>query len=126
MSKLNWFTYRKIFLLWLLIVSGIAIALKLGIDEKVVVFSTLVIGIFTQAFAGLASIVALVPFVGPFIVKLFAIPIFWFLNASGYVVSAVAIKKGYTKELAQSRVVTLALLIGIVVGYILGHLVPLR
>jgi len=126
MSKLNWFTYRKIFLLWLLIVSGIAIALKLGIDEKVVVFSTLVIGIFTQAFTGLASIVALVPFVGPFIVKLFAIPIFWFLNASGYVVSAVAIKKGYTKELAQSRVVTLALLIGIVVGYILGHLVPLR
>ncbi|NIA18522.1 MAG: hypothetical protein GWO85_00330 [Simkaniaceae bacterium] len=118
-------SYRKHIILWILILAGILIALKLGIDEKIVVFSTLVIGIFTQAFTGLAGIISLVPFVGPFIVKVFAIPIFWFLNATGYVISAVAIKKGYTKELAKSRVVTLALLIGIVLGYILGHLIPM-
>ncbi|MFQ6604741.1 MAG: hypothetical protein ACE5D8_04215 [Fidelibacterota bacterium] len=121
-----WKTYRKYFFIWFLIGVGVYVALKLGIDQTVVVTATIIIGFITQAFTGLAGIIALVPFVGPLIVKIFAIPIFWFLNATGYVVSAVAIKKGYTRELAQSRIVTLGLLVGIVIGYILGHLVPLR
>ncbi len=121
-----WKTYRKYFLIWSLIAVGVYAALRLGIDEKVIVAATIIIGFITQAFTGLAGIVALVPFVGPLIVKIFAIPIFWFLNATGYVVSAVAIKKGYTRELAQSRIVTLGLLVGIIIGYILGHLFPLR
>lgn len=121
-----WKTYRKYFFIWFLIGVGVYVALKLGIDQTVVVTATIIIGFITQAFTGLAGIIALVPFVGPLIVKIFAIPIFWFLNATGYVVSAVAIKKGYTRELAQSRIVTLGLLVGIVIGYILGHLGPLR
>jgi hypothetical protein len=44
----------------------------------------------------------------------------------GYVISGVAIKKGYAVELAKSRIVTLGLLMGIIIGYILGHLFPLR
>jgi F0F1-type ATP synthase assembly protein I len=44
----------------------------------------------------------------------------------GYFVSVLAIKKGYTKEVASSRVLTVALLTGIVVGYVLGHIIPLR
>ncbi|MBC8344747.1 MAG: hypothetical protein H8E56_00645 [Candidatus Marinimicrobia bacterium] len=118
--------YGRQILIWSIIILAIIAALKLGIDEKVVLFGTLVIGVFTQAFAGLAALIAMVPFIGPFIVKVFAIPFFWILNALGYFVGAVAIKKGYRAEFTKSRVLTLALLTGIIIGYIIGHLVPIR
>ena len=113
-------------LIWIAIILAIVIALKLGIDEKVVLFGTVVIGVFTQAFAGLAALIATVPLIGPLIVKVFAIPFFWLLNALEYFVGAVAIKKGYRTEFTKSRVLTLALLTGIIIGYIIGHLVPMR
>ena len=119
-------TYRKPLLIWMAIILAIVIALKLGIDEKVVLFGTVVIGVFTQAFAGLAALIAAVPLIGPLIVKVFAIPFFWLLNALGYFVGAIAIKKGYRTEFTKSRVLTLALLTGIIIGYIIGHLVPMR
>ena len=119
-------TYRKPLLIWMVIILAIVTALKLGIDEKVVLFGTVVIGVFTQAFAGLAALIAAVPLIGPLIVKVFAIPFFWLLNALGYFVGAIAIKKGYRTEFTKSRVLTLALLTGIIIGYIIGHLVPMR
>ena len=68
----------------------------------------------------------MVPFIGPLIVKVLAIPFFWILNGIGYFVSIVAIKKGYSRELVGSRVLTTAVLVGLVLGYIIGHLVPIR
>ena len=119
-------TSRKPLLIWMAIILAIVTALKLGMDEKVVLFGTVVIGVFTQAFAGLAALIAAVPLIGPLIVKVFAIPFFWLLNALGYFVGAIAIKKGYRTEFTKSRVLTLALLTGIIIGYIIGHLVPMR
>ena len=104
----------------------ILIALTYEIDTKIVVFGTVVLGVFTQAFAGLAALIATLPVIGPLIVKIFTIPIFWVLNSMGYFVGAVAVKKGYGSEFTKSRVLTLALLVGIILGYIIGHLVPLR
>ena len=118
--------YGRQILIWSIIILAIIAALKLGIDEKVVLFGTVIIGVFTQAFAGLAALIAAVPLIGPFIVKVFAIPFFWILNALGYLIGAVAIKKGYRTEFTKSRVLTLALLTGIIIGYIIGHLVPMR
>ncbi|MEA1880861.1 MAG: hypothetical protein U9N31_00435 [Candidatus Marinimicrobia bacterium] len=126
-SKQTFFkTYGRQILIWMGIVLAISVALKFGIDKKVVVFGTVIIGVFTQAFAGLAALIAMVPLIGPFIIKIFAIPFFWILNALGYFVGAVAIKKGYRSEFTKSRVLTLALLIGTIIGYIIGHLVPMR
>ena len=119
-------TYGKQILIWSVITVVIGIALKMGIDQKVVVFGTIVIGVFTQAFAGLAALIATIPLIGPFIIKVLAIPFFWILNALGYFVGAVAIKKGYRSEFTKSRILTLALLIGIIIGYIIGHLIPMR
>jgi hypothetical protein len=119
-------TYGKQILIWSVITAVIGIALKMGIDQKVVVFGTIVIGVFTQAFAGLAALIATIPLIGPFIIKVLAIPFFWILNALGYFVGAVAIKKGYRREFTKSRILTLALLIGIIIGYIIGHLIPMR
>ena len=119
-------TYKHQIFIWISIAIVIAVALKFGIDKKAVVFGTVVVGVFTQAFAGFAALIAAVPLIGPFIVKVFAIPFFWLLNALGYFVGAIAIKKGYSREFTKSRVLTLALLIGIILGYIIGHLVPMR
>ena len=69
--------------------------------------------------------IAIIPFFGSFLLKVVSIPVFYSLNALGWVVSAIAIKKGYVNELSKSRTVTFALLVGIIIGYILGNIVPL-
>ncbi|MFL3026635.1 MAG: hypothetical protein ACJZZ8_04005 [Candidatus Neomarinimicrobiota bacterium] len=120
--KAHW----KHIIVWTVIVSIIIVALKYGIDKKAVVFGTVLIGVFTQAFAGLAALIGALPLIGPFIVKIFALPIIWVIQATGSFVGAVAIKKGYSKEMVKSRVLTLALSIGILIGYIIGHIMPIR
>ena len=122
--------YKWKILFWAFLFSIIVTALvygpEYGINQKFVVLITIVLGIFTEIFAGIISLVALIPFFGPFIIKVISIPIFYILNAIGWVISAVAIKKGYVNELSRSRTVTLGLLIGIIIGYILGNIIPLE
>ena len=118
--------YKFHLVLWLLIAAGIIVALQYGIDQKLVVLSTLILAIFTQVFAGLGALIAMVPIIGPFLVKIVTIPFFWLINALGHGVSIVAIKKGYSKELVKSRVLTVAILVGIIIGYIMGNLIPLN
>ena len=118
--------YKFHIFLWVLIGVAVAVALQYGVDEKIVVFSTLILGIFTQVFAGLGALIAMIPIIGPILIKVVTIPFFWMINALGHGVSIVAIKKGYTNELVKSRVLTIALLIGIVLGYIMGNLIPLQ
>ena len=126
-KKISFIKHYKFHLfLWVLIGVAVAVALQYGVDEKIVVFATLILGIFTQVFAGFGALIAMIPIIGPFLIKLVTIPFFWMVNAMGHGVSIVAIKKGYTNELVKSRVLTIALLIGIVLGYIMGNLIPLQ
>ena len=123
-SSLKW----KI-VLWILLFTMICLAFsygkQYGINERIIILATIVLGVFTQIFTGITSLIAIIPFFGPFILKVVSIPIFYFLNALGWVVSAIAIKKGYVNELSRSRTVTFALLVGIIIGYILGNIIPL-
>ena len=123
-SNLKW----KI-VLWILLFTMIYLAFsygkQYGINERIIILVTLILGVFTQIFTGITSLIAIIPFFGPFILKVVSIPIFYFLNALGWVVSAIAIKKGYVNELSRSRTVTFALLVGIIIGYILGNIIPL-
>tara|TARA_A100001011_G_scaffold92657_1_gene97455 strand:- start:176 stop:574 length:399 start_codon:yes stop_codon:yes gene_type:complete len=118
--------YKKKSFGWIISFLAISSAFYIGVDSKVIVFGAFIFSIFTEVFVGLGVLIGTIPFFGPFVVKVISIPIFWVLNALGYIISAVAIKKGYSTELAKSRVITLALLIGIIIGYITGHIVPLR
>ena len=115
--------------LWILLFTMIYLAFsygkQYGINERIIILAALVLGVFTQMFTGITSLIAIIPFFGPFILKVVSIPIFYFLNALGWVVSAIAIKKGYVNELSRSRTVTFALLVGIIIGYILGNIIPL-
>ena len=126
-KKISFFKHYKFhILLWVFIGIAVVVALQYGVDEKIVVFTTLVLGIFTQVFAGLGALIAMIPILGPILIKVVTIPFFWMINALGHGVSIVAIKKGYPDELVKSRVLTIALLIGIVLGYIMGNLIPLQ
>ena len=123
-SNLKW----KI-VLWILLLTILYLAFsygkQYGINERIIILVTLILGVFTQIFTGITSLITIIPFFGPFIIKVISIPIFYFLNALGWVVSAIAIKKGYVNELSRSRTVTFALLVGIIIGYILGNIIPL-
>ena len=119
-------TYRNKIILWTIIGAITYAALYYGIDKKLIVFTAFIIGVFTEIFAGIAVLIAAIPIIGPMIIKIVSIPIFWILNALGTLVSGLAIKKGYATELAKGRIMTLALLIGMIIGYIIGNLIPLQ
>ena len=124
------YSYKwKIFfwiILFILILSAMVYGPDYGLNQRIALLFTVALGIFTQIFSGITSLIAIIPFFGPFIIKVISIPIFYILNAVGWVVSGIAIKKGYANELSKSRTVTLALLIGIIIGYILGNIIPLE
>ena len=107
---------------------GISVYLMLvfNLDVRAIAIITLLLGYITNIFVGLTTLVGLVPIIGPLIVKVFTIPFFWLLNGMGYFTSAYAIKKGYGRDIVSHRLLTITLLTGIVLGYILGHLIPVR
>ena len=119
-------SYRKKIVIWMIAGCLIFAASYYGIDKKLIVFTAFIIGVFTEIFTGVGILVAAIPVVGPMIIKIVSIPIFWILNALGTLVSGIAIKKGYATELAKGRIMTLALLIGMIIGYIIGNLIPLQ
>lgn len=108
---------------WLAIILFAWWANERRVDAKVIAGSVLVVGLITNAFAWLLGIVALVPLIGPLIVKVLSIGFIWLLNAIGYLVSFIAIKRGYSQDVLTYRGLTIAVIIGIVVGYILGKLI---
>ena len=120
------FYYRHKIIIWIFVTLIISTAIIYGIDKKLIVFTAFIFGIFTEIFAGLGVLVAAIPLIGPMIIKIVSVPIFWILNALGTLVSGIAIKKGYATELARGRILTLALLIGMVIGYIIGNIIPLQ
>ena len=105
---------------------SVYLMLKYNLDIRAITIITLLLGYITNVFIGLTTLIGLIPFIGPLIIKVFTIPFFWLLNGMGYFTSAYAIKKGYGRDILSHRLFTIVLLIGIVLGYILGHLIPVR
>jgi hypothetical protein len=118
-----WQDWRVMVALWLAMAALIALAERFQVNRAVTAGTIVVVGLVSNAFAWLLGIVALVPIVGPLVVKVLSIGFIWLLNAIGYLVSFVAIRRGYTKDVLTYRGVTIALIIGIVIGYVLGKLV---
>lgn len=108
---------------WLAIVGLAWWGIEQRVDASVIAGSVVVVGLITNAFAWLLGVIALVPFVGPLIVKVLSIGFIWLLNAVGYLVSYIAIKRGYSKDVLTYRGLTVAVIIGIVIGFVLGKLI---
>ncbi len=115
--------FWKIILVWLFIGVCIAIALHYNVDNRIIGGAVVVFSLITSAFVGLLNVIGLIPLIGPIAAKILALPFFWLLNALGYFVSIVAIKKGYSKDVINYRILTVVLLVGIVIGFILGRLI---
>jgi hypothetical protein len=122
-AKFFFQAFWKIILTWALIIIFLLIGLYLDIDKSVIGGAIVIFGIISQAFVGFLNIIVLIPFIGPIIAKVLALPFFWLLNALGYFVSILAIKRGYTKEVVNYRILTVVFLIGIVFGFILGKII---
>ena len=123
-SSLPWWMDWKFMLpIWGVIGGIIWLGIELNLDKQIIATAVFLIGLLSNAFTWLLGIIAVVPLVGPLIVKVLSLGFIWLLNAVGYLVSFVAIRRGYSKDVLTYRGVTMALIVGIMIGYILGKLV---
>lgn len=121
--KLFFKAFWKTIVTWIIIVTFVVISIHYNVDKTVIGSAVVIFGIISQAFVGLLNIIGLIPIVGPIVAKVLALPLFWLINALGYFASIIAIKRGYTSEVVNYRILTVVLLFGIVIGYILGKIV---
>ena len=117
-----WRNWKVMLPLWIGIGGLVWLGLHFNVDRSVIAGSVVAVGLLTNAFAWLLGIIALVPVIGPIIVKVLSIGFIWLLNAVGYLVSYIAIRRGYSKDVLTYRGITIATIIGIVIGFVLGKL----
>jgi hypothetical protein len=121
--KAPWWRNWKVMLpLWIGIGGLVWLGLHFNVDRSVIAGSVVAVGLVSNAFAWLLGIIALVPIIGPIVVKVLSIGFIWLLNAVGYLVSYIAIRRGYSKDVLTYRGITVAVIIGIVIGFVLGKL----
>ncbi len=120
-GRFNWKDWRIMLPVFLILAALVFVGYRYHIDHKVILGSTVLIGLLSGAFAWLVGVIGLIPFVGPVIVKVLSIGFIWLLNAVGYVISYIAIKRGYSKDVQTYRGLTISLIIGIVIGYIIAQ-----
>ena len=117
-----WRNWKVMLPLWCAIGALVWLGLHFNVDRSVIAGSVVAVGLLSNAFAWLLGVIALVPVIGPIIVKVLSIGFIWLLNAVGYLVSYIAIRRGYSKDVLTYRGVTIALIVGIVIGFVLGKL----
>lgn len=121
-AEARWWRNAKVMLpLWIVIGVLVTLGIHYEVNARVIAGSVLLVGVLSNAFAWLAGLVMLVPIIGPLIVKVLSIGFIWLLNAVGYLVAFVAIRRGYSKDVLTYRGLTIALIVGIVIGYILAQ-----
>lgn len=118
-----WKNWKVMVPVWLAIIGLVWLGIERRVDVSVIAGAVVVVGLITNAFAWLLGIIALVPVIGPLIVKVLSIGFIWLLNGIGYLVSYIAIKRGYAKDVLTYRGLTVAVIIGICIGFVLGKLV---
>jgi len=109
-------------LLVLLVVGGL-LAYHYHWDAKTTTAGAVLVGLYSGLVGWLLGVITMVPIIGPILVKILTMSFIWLLNAVGYLVSYIAIKRGYSKDVISYRSVTIALLVGIVIGYIVAQYV---
>ena len=100
----------------------VAVAQSLGFDKKAIVIIVVFLGYVTQLFGALVGLVRMVPLIGPPIATVISLPFFLVINAIAYLVTLFSLRKGYAKDVVDSKVMVTALLVGIIIGYALGRL----
>ena len=120
-GRFNWKDWLIMLPVFLVLAALIYVGYRYHIDHKVILGSTVLIGLLSGAFAWVVGIIGLIPFIGPLLVKILSIGFIWLLNAVGYLISFIAIKRGYSKDVLTYRGLTISLITGIVIGYIIAQ-----
>lgn len=115
--------WRTMTLIVVLIASIVGVGIYYQLDELAVAGFALVVAVATGAFAWIVGVIGLVPIIGPLVIKILSIPLVWLINGIGYLISFVAIKRGYSKDVLTYRGLTITLIVGIVIGFVLSHLI---
>ena len=113
-----WRNWKVMLPLWLAMGGMVWLGLHFNVDPSVIAACVVAVGLLSNAFVWLLGMIALVPI----IVKVLSIGFIWLLNAVGYLVSYIAIRRGYSKDVLTYRGLTVALIVGIVIGFVLGRL----
>lgn len=108
----------------ILVIAGLVwLGVEYQIDDLVIAGIAFIFAVLSGALAWVVGLVTLVPVVGPLVIKILSIPIVWLINGLGYVISLVAIKRGYSQDVLTYRGLTITLIIGIVIGFVLASLI---
>jgi hypothetical protein len=121
-SSAWWKNWKVMVPLWLAMIILVWWANERRVDTAVIAGIVLVIGLVTNAFVWLLGLIALVPVVGPLVAAALTSGFVLLVNGVGAIVSYVAIRRGYSRDMLSFRGVTIALIIGIVIGFVIGRL----
>lgn len=105
-----------------LMLTVLVLGYLLRLDKAIVTAFAALVGLATSAFSGLVALLALIPWAGPLIVKALSLPIVWLMNGAGYFTAIFLAKRGKGKAVIDSRIITIVLIVGIIIGFIIGKL----
>ena len=116
---------------WILMALGFMMTLiylmvYFQLDNRIITIIAIIIAYITNLFSSLLLMISAIPIIGPMIVKILTLPVFWLINGLSYFTSAYAIQQGHGKIIFKQRILILILLFGIIVGYIIGNLFPIN
>jgi hypothetical protein len=124
-KKIKW-TRSKILLLWLGLVSFIAVSAFTHLDKKIAAALVILYGLITPVFSGIFSTlgyyISMIPYFGPSIIKAFTLPATLLITLSAYILGLIRIKQGMFKQVVSAKLYAFILAVGIVIGYILGKI----
>jgi hypothetical protein len=111
----------RVILIWSAITAAALLALHFGLDKPATAGVLVLVAMATKAFAGLVALVALVPLIGPPLATLLTLPVFFLINGIAYLVTFVALRRGYKLTVVSARLVAAAVVVGFVLGFLVGH-----
>lgn len=119
----HWQDWKVMLPVALLIVGFVYWGLQHGWDVKMLAGVTVLVGLVSGVFFWIVGLIGVLPIIGPIVVKVLSFSFIWLLNAMGYLISFIAIRRGYSKDVLTYRGLTLALMIGIVIGYVIAQFI---
>ena len=111
----------RVVIIWVGIAGAGVLALHFGLDKPLVAGVLVLVGVATQAFAGLVGLVATVPLVGAPLAHILTLPFFLLLNGLAYMVTFFALRRGYKLTVVSARIVAAAVVIGFILGFLVGR-----
>lgn len=100
-----------------------------GVDKilstAIVALLGILMEVVRQVFSQVIFIIQSIPYIGPIVAKVIVWPFFITINGIAYLVTLTFIRVRGVKEVANAKLLTAVLLIGILLGFILGRVVKI-